>query len=240
MKNVRVIIAGMIFMSALAFWHSEDVYAIQPSTQAELDKANANLLQKEEEMKKAFDYWDECKAKLEQITATGDVNAIYYADLECKRAANLVDWNASNYFIALGYVDKVKKNIIVEERKEKYTNYILKRAEVDLVAGTYQQAQSDLKYAQDFLNQINQSIADMNVALPTHPELASAIAEKTALLPGLQAEVAAKEAAVNAAKVAFEEKQKELEAFRTVYWTYGEHSVFTEYREPFYPIEKVW
>ena len=241
MKRItKVLCSVVLLVSAFAIGRHENVYAIMPSTQAELDKANANLIRIENEMKQAYDYWDECKAKLEQANATGDVNAMYYADLECKRSEDMVEWYIGQYSNAKRYLDTVKTNISWEETKEDYTNYIKKRGEADVAAGAYTQAMEYLKTAKALLDQTEQSVKDLNALLPTHPELQDIINAKSALIPALKADIALKEASVNAAKLVYDAKKEELKSFSDIVWTYGDHHIYSYYSAPFIPTEKLW
>lgn len=217
-----------------------NIYAIQPSTQSELDKAKANLLRIENEMKQAYDYWDICKSKLEQASAIGDVNEIYYANLECERAENLKFWYVREYANAQTYVDNVKRLVVEEEAKEKYTNYIKKRGEVDVAAGNYQQALGLLKTSRDLLTQTKQIISDLQAALPNHPELQETLNIKLSQIPVLQNDIALKETAVISAKAVYDAKSEELLSFADVIWTYGEHKIRRYYSEPFSAIEDDW
>ncbi len=240
MKNVikSLIFMGIIVLAGVC--KPQPVKAILPSTQQELDKANAELVRVDKEMKAAFDYWDLCKQKLNQAIASGDEIAISNADFECKRSQTMVAWWSDQYFNALAYVDHAKQNAASEKRKEDYTNYVKKSAEVDVASAAFTQAKVQLQTAKDKLAQTQKNIADLQAALPTHPELQATLTARMAEIPALQTDIANKEVLVKAANDAFDAKTAELHALDTVYWTYGEHEVYTTYATPFYPPEKMW
>lgn len=239
-KGIGKSIIVVAFATLLGAFAPQTVMAIQPSTQAELDKAIAEVAKVEAELKAAYDYSDVCKAKLDQAIASGDQIAISNADFENKRAWTVVEWTADRFANAKTYLDNVKKNITVEKDKEDYTNYVKKKAELDVASAAFTEAQVLLKTAQEKLAQVQQNISDLNAALPTHPELQATLTARTAELPALQADITAKEAAVKVAKEAYDIKAKELHALDTIVWTYGEHELYTSYVQPFYPIEKIW
>ncbi|MBO4901765.1 MAG: hypothetical protein J5518_03105 [Lachnospiraceae bacterium] len=239
-KRISRSITIVTFIALLGICLPVSVAAIQPSTQMELDKANAEVQKTEAELKAAYDYADKCKETLDQAIASGDQIAISNADFEHKRALTLVKWYAERFFNAKTYLDHVNENIVYEKQKEDYTIYVLKKAEVDVAAAALTEAQVQLKTAQDKLAQTQQNINDLNVALPTHPDLQVTLNTRLAEIPLLQADITNKEAAVKVAKEAYDNKAKELHALDTIVWTYGEHEIYTYYAQPFYPIEKIW
>ena len=232
-----VLVAGFVLV---CFCRPVSVKAILPSTQQELDKANAELLRVETEMKADYDYLDLCKERLNQAIASGDEIAIANADFEHKRAIAVVDWVSDQYFNALAYLDHAKQNLASEKRKEDYTIYIQKKAELDIASAAFTEAKNQLKTAQDKLVYMQGNINNMQAALPTHPELQASLNASLAEIPALQADIAAKEVLVKTANDAYEAKKDELHSLDTIYWTYGEHEVYTTYIKPYYPVERIW
>ncbi|MCR5222088.1 MAG: hypothetical protein K6D90_04420 [Lachnospiraceae bacterium] len=240
MRRILKAVAVIALLTVFGISVPKPVKALLPSTQAELDKSNAAVQKTIEDTKKAYDYMDACKVILDQAIASGDSIAISRADAEYKRAQTLVDWNIDQYFNALAYQDHARNNAAAETRKADYTNFLIKRGEYDVAAAAYTEAQNQLKTAQDKLAYFQKNINDLTVALPTHPELQATLNAQTAELPALQADIAVKAANVNATKVVFDQKTEELKAFNNVYWTYGEHEVYTQYIYPYRPTEKWW